>query len=68
MFSQIIECVKGALQHLGMNLNNLIKCKCQCCNKTTYCYTCKEIREIYRKLSTRGFEQSSSKLFTIIEN
>ena len=65
MFSQIIECVKGALQHLGMQISNLIRCQCHCCNRTTYC---KEIRKIYRKLSTRCYEQSSSKLFTIIEN
>ena len=68
MFSQIVECIKGALQHLGNNISKLIRCKCECCNKTTYCFTCKEIRNIYRKLSTRGFEKSSSNQFTIIEN
>ena len=70
MFSQIVECIKGALQHLGNNMSKLIRCKCECCAKTTYCYTCKEIRNIYiyRKLSTREFKQTSSKLFTINEN
>ena len=68
MFSQLVECVKGAFQHMGMNISNLIKCQCLCCNKTTYCFTCKEIRNIYRKLSTREFKQTSSKLFTINEN
>ena len=64
MFSGLVDCIKGALQHMGMNM----KCQCLCCNKTTYCFTCKEIRNIYRKLSTREFKQTSSKLSTINEN
>ena len=35
MFSQIVECIKGALQHVGNNMSKLIRCKCKCCNKTT---------------------------------
>ena len=63
-----ISAISSALQHLGNDMRKLIRCKCKCCNKTTYCYTCKDIRNIYRKLSTREFKKSSSKRFTINEN
>lgn len=68
MFSQIFSAVSSALQHFGIHMSKLIRCKCEWCNKTTYCDTCKEIRNIYRKLSTREFKKTSSKQFTINEN
>ena len=40
MFSEIFSCIKAALEHLGHEFSKLIRCKCKCCNKTTY-YNCR---------------------------
>ena len=68
MFRQIFTTIAGVMEHLGSHFSRLVKCKCDCCNKITYTNTCYEIHKIYRKLSSRKFDNIPSDIFPINEN
>ena len=60
MFRGICETCFTVMQHIGSNMSKLIRCNCECCNKITYVNTCSGIHEIYNRLSSREFTQTSS--------
>ena len=66
MFREICSTIASMIQHLGSHFSKLITCKC--CNNITYSNTCYEIHKIYRKLSSKQFDNIPSDIFTISEN
>ena len=68
MFREIFSTSASMIQHLGSNFSKLIRCKCKCCNNITYTNTCYEMHKIYRKLSSKKFDNIPSDIFPISEN
>ena len=56
MFAGICSTLSSALEHLGLHLSRLVRCKC----------TCECCSTIYNKLSSGKFKKASSSDFSSI--